>query len=112
APCSAPQAPSNPPCPMPGHGWPSFWRMAMTDLDKRLEADGRSWRRAIGIQAPAALPPTAPTGRTWNRWLMPAAVAAALVGVTVGVFGLAHVPRARQSGPAAAAAQVDLGCSF
>lgn len=82
----------------------------MTDLDKRLEADGRSWRLAIGSQAPAVLPPTFPTGRTWNRWLMPAAVAAALVGVTAGVFGLTQLSRTNHSGPAAA--ELDLDCSF
>lgn len=85
----------------------------MTDLDKRLEADGRSWRHAIRAQAPAALPAVVPIDRaSWNRWLMPAAVAAALVGVTAGVFGLAHVSRTHHSSPTTAAAQVDLGCSF
>jgi hypothetical protein len=84
----------------------------MTDLDKRLEADGRSWRLAIGVQAPATRSPVAPTGTSWNRWLMPAAAAAALVAVTVGVFGLAHVPRARHSGPSMAAAQAALGCTI
>jgi hypothetical protein len=85
----------------------------MTDLDKRLEADGRSWRRAIGTQAPAALPAAVPIDRaSWNRWLMPAAAAAALVGVTAGVFGLARASRIHHSSPTAAAAPVDLGCGF
>ena len=82
----------------------------MTDLDKRLEADGRSWRLVVGTQSSATLTPTASTGRTWRRWLMPAAVAAALAGVTAGVFGLAHVSRTHHSSPAAA--QLDLNCSF
>jgi hypothetical protein len=42
---------------------------------------------------------------------MPAAMAAALVGVTAGVFGLVQVSRTHHSGPAAAV-PVDLGCSF
>jgi hypothetical protein len=84
----------------------------MTDLDKRLEADGRSWRLAIGTQSSAALPAAVRIDRaSWNRWLMPAAAAAALVGVTAGVFGLAHASRTHHSSPTGAAA-VELGCSI
>jgi hypothetical protein len=81
----------------------------MTDLDKRLRADGQAWRAAVGTQLPVTLTPTVPA---WRRWLVPAAVAAALVAATAGVFGLAHVPRAHRSSPPAAAAQPQLGCSI
>ena len=49
----------------------------MTEVASRLEPAGQSGHLAIGT---VTLPPA---GTTWNRWLLPAVVAGALIGVTV-----------------------------
>ena len=83
----------------------------MTDLDKRLQADGRAWRAAIGTQPSVTIPLVDRPGTTWRRWRLPAAAAAALVVVTAGVLGIVHGSRSHHAGPATAG-RLEIGCSI